>query len=242
MTQPQPPRPPFTPPGRPPIPPPRRTYGKVVEERPDASNGAALFGGAVAALVGAALWTGLVVLTKYEVSWFAWGVGALVGFVMSRMAPVKSTKLAIAAALLAVLGLAVGKIWTVKVLLPQVGRQIVMENPRLLTQAFAIDMASRENFSHELSYDLRTRLHVDAVTPRMLDSLPPDLLERVKTEAVARMSGAPPAERERVAVHVVGIVLAPLTFGLAFAMSLSLFDFVWFGLAIATAWKLTNGD
>ena len=40
----------------------------------------ALAGALIAAVVGAAIWAGIAILTEYEIGWVAWGVGALVGF------------------------------------------------------------------------------------------------------------------------------------------------------------------
>jgi len=41
-----------------------------------------ILGGALAALVGAAVWAGVTVATKYQIGWMAVGVGFLVGFIV----------------------------------------------------------------------------------------------------------------------------------------------------------------
>lgn len=63
-------------------------------------------GGAVA---GALIWAAISYFTNYEVGWIAWGVGGLVGGA-AVLAGGRSQTVAIAAAVLAVLGIAAGKV------------------------------------------------------------------------------------------------------------------------------------
>ena len=201
---------------------------------PPPSSGRAIIAGLLAALLGAGIWTAVVAMTGFEVGWVAWGLGALVGFAMSRFTAQRSAQLGVYAAVLAVLGLAIGKVATVRVMLPSLGRDIVMENEAILAQAFAVDMRANERFSAQLSLDL-ARFGAD-------DSLPPPILTRMMDEVQARMATAPPAERERVAAMFTSSVMGDVSLAEQFTATLSFFDLLWFGLAIATAFKFMRGD
>lgn len=194
----------------------------------------AVVAGALAALVGAGIWTAIVVITDYEIGWIAWGIGALVGIAMSRFTPERSVKLGVIAAVIAVVGLAIGKVATVRVLVPTIGRDLIMESPEFLVQAFAHDMRAKERFSPELSIQLAGL--------STTDSLPEPLATKVLEEAQARMDNAPPEERARVATMFTQTILGAVDLTGQFTASLSLFDFLWFGLALATAFKIMRGD
>ena len=219
----QPPRP-YAPIPRPPVAPPPRA---------DEGFGGALFGGAVAALVGAGIWTLLVKLTDHEIGWVAWGVGALVGAVMAKMTPVRGSTIGVYAAVLAALGLATGKIMTVRAVGMPAAQEMMTGDSELLTQAFAWDMRQRENYSPEINQAL-VRLGDDTI--------PDGLWGRMLAEATVRRDAAPAEEQERVAKGYVTAVFGAVSFTEQFGASLSLFDFLWFFLAIGTAFKVMRGD
>ena len=163
----------------------------------------------------------------------AWGVGGLVGFVMSKFTPERSVKLGVLAAALAVLGLAIGKIATVRLVAPTAGSDVILEDPEALATAFALDMREGERYSPEVSMQLATLSPTDTIP----DALWPKMLD----EAQARMAEAPEAERVRVATAFMNKFMDKMDLTDQFGASLSLFDLLWFGLAIATAFKIMRG-
>jgi hypothetical protein len=212
---------------------PRLTFPPPRPE-PTATSMPALMAGLFAALAGAGIWTAVTAMTNTEFGWIAWGVGGLVGFVMSRLTTERSVKLGATAALLAALGLAIGKVATVRVMIPTYGSELVLENEEILAAAFAADMRTGERYSPEVSIQLAGL--------RSSDSLPPALQNRMMDEAQMRMANAPPAEKERVAKVFTQGILADLDLGEQLMGSLSIFDLLWFGLAISTAFKLMRGS
>lgn len=222
--------PPSQPPAQPPRPPmpPRRTAPPAPRPAEEGVGGA-LLGGAVAALVGAGLWALITKLTNTEWGWIAWGVGLLVGLAMARMTPVRSPTLGVYAALLAMLGLATGKVLTLKIEAASAHEEII-DDPETLTQAFLIDMRGRESFSAEVNTQL-ARLGQQ-------DTVPDDLWATMMAEAGERMQAAPATERERVAQSAVTQIMGSLTLTDQFVGTLGLFDLLWFFLAIGTAWKM----
>ena len=193
----------------------------------------ALIGGAVAALVGAGIWAAVTALSDTEFGLIAWGIGGLVGFAMAKLTPERSVKLGIYAAALAALGLAIGKVATVRMMVPVYGLEMVRSNEELLAAAFADDMRRNEKYSAEVS------LQLAALSAN--DTVPDVLFAKMMDEAQLRMANAPAEERERVAASFAGGILADLDVGEQFGSSLSLFDLLWFFLAIGSAFKLMRG-
>lgn len=69
-----------------------------------------IFGGVLAALVGGAVWTGILVTTEYELGIVAWGIGALCGYAVVHFAGGrKGIPLQLVAVLSGVLGVLAGK-------------------------------------------------------------------------------------------------------------------------------------
>jgi len=221
-------------------PPPRASVPKLTfpppktSPRRSSSLAPVVIAGSLAALAGAGMWTAVVLISGgWEIGWFAWGVGALVGFVMSRMSPLRSTQLGILAAVLAALGLAVGKVATFRAAVPKIAREILLADHDALARAFALDMRDAERYSPEVSVQLASLSGGD--------TMPDALAERMMEEAQARMESAPPAERERVARAFSNRILAEIGISTQFGATLSAFDFLWFFLAIATAFKMMRG-
>ena len=200
---------------------------------PPPSHARPLVAGALGAFVGAGLWTAVTALTEYEIGWIAWGVGGLVGFAMSRFTSERSAQLGIYAAVLAVAGLAIGKVATVRVMAPTMGRSIIVDNPQILLYAFAHDMRAGERFSPELSIELAGFA--------LTDSVPPAVEAKMLSEAQVRMDAAAPAERDRVAEAFTHTIMSQVTLVEQFKASLSLLDLLWFGLALATAFRIMRG-
>ena len=213
---------------------PRMTFPPPRRSPPPSTGAPALIAGAIAALVGAGIWTAVTAATKTEFGWIAWGVGGLVGFVMSKVTTERSVKLGILAAVLAAAGLAIGKVATVRVLVPALSREFVLDNEIVMAQAFAEDMRAGDRFSAQLALDLARY--------KATDTLPPALQARMLDEAQTHMANASQAERERVAATFMTGLVGGEGITSQFAASLSMFDLLFFGLAIATAFKFMRGD
>jgi phosphate/sulfate permease len=69
-----------------------------------------IIGGLIAAVIGAGVWAAIAYFTGYEIGWIAWGIGALVGFVAAKAAGDDAGDgLGIVAAVIAVLAILGGK-------------------------------------------------------------------------------------------------------------------------------------
>ena len=69
----------------------------------------ALIAGLVAGLVGAGLWAGIAYFTGYEIGWIAWGIGALVGLAVALGAQGGTPATGVMAVLISLVAIAGGK-------------------------------------------------------------------------------------------------------------------------------------
>lgn len=194
----------------------------------------AVVAGLVAGVVGGFVWALIVAYTGYEVGWVAWGVGALVGFVMAAVSPVRSTGMGIRAAVLAAVGLIVGKWLIVEfAAVPQM-RDEILGDSLALEQVVFVDMVERDQLPSDIVTDLARSAPDDSVAVAARTRLSDALDERI-----AAMSEA---ERESVATRYARAVVSDLGFVDRIRATLSAWDLLWFFLAVGTAWKLTAGS
>jgi hypothetical protein len=193
----------------------------------------ALIGGLVAALLGGVLWAGIVITTKYEVGFVAWAVGGLVGFVMSRVTPSRGQALGTLAALLAVVGLVVGKVLIVTI---GTQHQAVLEveaDAELLAQAGLHDL----RLTDAMPDPLQERLDALGFNDTIPDALWSDMMA-AGTEHATR---AGPDEQRRVAAQYADALLENVGLLERLRSQLSPWDLLWFGLAVTTAWRFMRG-
>jgi xanthosine utilization system XapX-like protein len=190
----------------------------------------ALVGGAVAALLGGGLWAAIVLLAHLEIGWVAWGVGLLVGLVMARLTPVRGQAIAVLAALLAALGLVVGKGLILAMgTRPGLVAEIKADSA-WLAQAALHDLRTRS----ALPGDLQEKLQRLSFT----DTLPDALWAEMLAASAAHAASLDDTAADRVASDYAEVLLGDASFIGLVRSQLSLWDVLWFGLAIATAWRI----
>jgi len=172
--------------------------------------------------------------THYEIGWVAWGIGALVGFAVAQSAREPSASLGATAAVIAVAALIVAKVLILEFALPSIMRGEVLKDRGATAAMFLLDMGINRSFSPELQRQI-------AQTP---DNAPlerqEELQQRMISEVRARAGSATPAERERIVrLHTSGILASAGFFNLLGRL-FGVWDVIWFGLAIASAWKIAQ--
>ena len=192
-----------------------------------------LIAGTAAALIGGVVWALIASSTGYEVGWIAWGIGALVGWAVARAAGGMAPDLAMPAATLAFLGVAVGKwlgfsIGGVAAFVDLIESH--PEGPRAVAfqqlhdeRAFAPELqAILDTLSADAELDAARLDAIEAQVDTRVASWDADTREAaVRAYAQAELRAVPVSERLRA--------------------SLSLYDLLWFGLAVASAWRLAGG-
>lgn len=192
----------------------------------------ALIAGALAALVGGAVWALLVLVAHIEVGWIAWGIGLLVGLAMGRLTPVRGQTVAILAALLAALGLVAGKGLIVAVGARPGLAEAIMEDSSLMAQATTHELRTQDAMPLEIQGKL------DALPDG--DTLPDDLWGEMVAAGAAHAATLDDAERERIATQFADMFMGQMGFFQMLKGQMGPWDLLWFGLAIVTAFKMMS--
>jgi hypothetical protein len=193
----------------------------------DGRAGLAVAAGVAAAVAAGLIWAAIAIFANLEIGWAAWGVGALVGAAMSRATLNRSRALGTTAALLAGGGLLLGKLF---ILYGSVGSMAeeIAGNQEYLQSSLAWEMYE----AREL--DAAT---LDSVDARIAsgDTLSDALWDRMMGQAATRYDAMTPEQRTAAATSTAKASLARLGVVGAITSQLGLYDLLWFGLAIATA-------
>ena len=200
---------------------------------------AALVGG----LIGAAIWAGITYFTGYEVGWIAWGIGFVVGGAVRVGA---GTHVGAGPGVVAVVGaiaaLLVGKYAAVHLLVShELGSSdLVVVTTESMQVSIADDVVEEwESQGKTLNWPPGQSVE----TAESAAQYPPD----VWAEAQTRWNAIPPAEqtkqmdeRKELIASMTG-AFQELATREGFKESFSPIDFLFFGLAIFTAFKLGSG-
>ena len=194
----------------------------------------AVIAGAVAALVGGGLWALVVIGTKYEVGWLAWGVGALVGVVMSRATPARGQTVALLGAVIAGIGLLSGKalIAAYTVSARSVTQEIVSDSTLVL-------QAASWHLDTEIGWPEGIQTQLDALGGD--DTLSDALWQEMMAASAAHAGAWTSADSSAIAAAYADAILVRLGTLDRLRMQFGLWDLLWFGLAVVTAFRILRG-
>jgi len=187
--------------------------------------------GLAAAALGGGIWAGITIMTGYEVGYVAWGIGALVGFGVAVGAQGHPAAPA-AAAGLAVLGLVIGKLAIAQ--FGGVGAFVdeISGDQELMAEALLELWVA----NGEIDADVVAAIEGNGpVTPAIEDKI-----RTAYTDAVAHAATLSGSERTEVAEAYAKTLLGSVSF--ADRLNLGLFDFLWFGLAVVTAFRVASNQ
>jgi hypothetical protein len=194
----------------------------------------AVIAGLIAAVAGGFLWAVIVVFTGYEVGWVAWGVGGLVGFTMLKVAGMPSRGLGARAAVLAAVGLLVGKWLIIEIGVRTELRDEIAASPELLQQAVFVDMIENAALPPDLTAS------IEALGEE--DELPDSVMVRIQEVVDERIAVMDDDEMDSVATHFAQLFIGELGFMDRMQATMSGWDLLWFFLALGTAWRLASGS
>ena len=207
----------------------------------------ALAGGVIAGSIGALVWAAIAYFTGYEVGWVAWGVGGLVGFgVVLGNSGNRSRAAGIIAVVITVMALMAAKYTTVQLVLSD-GSEITevlvsgLQDDELVVSYIADDVVV-EFMSDDIPVHWPVGVDPSQATTQV--EYPAD----VWTIAQSRWDGMVLTEREEYRSSLEEMVTANLALALdelrgelaqvGFIGSFGFLDIIFFGLAIATAYKV----
>jgi hypothetical protein len=209
-----------------------------------------IFGG-LAGLAGAALWAAISYGTGYEVGYVAWAIGGLVGFACAKGSERGGSRVGLTAVVITILSIAAGKYLAVEL---QVKKQLggveatfqeevaKLQNEDYLISYLADDVAAEKQ---EAGEDLQWP---EGVNPEEGGAGPADYPADVWASALEQWEALSPDQQEefrtvlegRVREGVEGYYQAVATAG--FTGSFGVLDLLFFGLAIATAYRIAAQD
>lgn len=195
-----------------------------------ASLASVIVPGAVAAAVGGAAWAIIVAVTEHELGMVAWGIGALVGAVMARSTGRRSPILGAWAAGLAAAGLVLGKALIGSFVMPGALANELRNDEEVLAGASFWDLEAHG----AIPEDIQARL--DELGP--LDTIPDVLWTDLLQVGRDRLASMSDEERNAFAESFSSALVAGAGMGNRTSWQLSLFDLIWFGLAVWTAWGM----
>lgn len=196
----------------------------------DENSSSGIFAGVLAALVGGVVWYLIVRFTGYEVGWVAWGVGFVVGAAMARATPARSKQLAVQAGLVAAAGLIIGKLLIVQWMAGPGLADELQKDSETLRQVVFWNMYENDQFPEDLAAQI-VALPEDQPWPDSVQA-------RVDKVLDARLATMSDEDRAEAATQLAGVLAADIGVFQGLVMSLSLYDVLWFFLAVGTAWKL----
>jgi len=217
---------------------PVKVYGGGGASPPAASKRASpVLAGILFGIPAAVVWALIVYFTGYEIGWVAWGVGALIGLAVAKSAHEPNASLGPTAAALAVASLILAKVLMAEFAAPAVLKQEILTNREATAAMFLVDMRIHKSFSPEVQAALDQR---ESRPDALSDAQQYQLIQQLQSEALARAAAATRAERDRVVrLGAAGILDAMGFFGVL-KKSFSLWDALWFGLAISSAFKVAQ--
>lgn len=209
---------------------------------PGAGGESHLLAGIIVGVLLAVAWALLVFFTHNPVSLAAWGVGGLIGLTLARAGHGLSTARGTTAVVLTVGSVVLAKALILAFALRPIILDEMIRSPAATTMLFAIDMNVHRSFSPELQAAIDERRRAPPDTSQDIERLAHtfDLSERIFREAHARDSAASPAERERLVRVYSDSLLRGERFLPMLGRLFGLWDLLWLGLGVSTAWKLAE--
>lgn len=198
----------------------------------DDRNLLALAAGLVAALLGAGIWAGMVMVTDYEVGWVAWAIGGLVGLAMGRVTQLRSRQLAVAAAVFALVGLLAGKAFVVAGSAGAIADEL-RANTEYLQGPMAWQMFENEELDAVAMDGVRA---THAAGDTLSDALWADML----AQSAIRLESMSEEARSAFAGEVASGYVQQLGLVDGVMAQLSGFDLLWLFLALGTAFRMMD--
>ncbi len=177
--------------------------------------------GGIVAFVCGVLWALLAVALKVEIGYAAWGIGLVTGLTVVAIAQESSVQIGMAAACLALMGLLIGKagtfIYGVKPMLVQE----IREDDDVMARFALMQLAAEGTLTDE---------DVEAMTEEMLVN-----------KGRERVSAMTTRERDELAASIADIALEDVGLVTRLGTVFSLWDILWFALALSTAYRIGAG-
>lgn len=211
-------------------------------------NMSGLIAGVIAGIVGAAIWAGVSFYSGYEIGWIAWGIGGIVGIAVVSGSKTPGAAGGLAAALITIISITGGKYVSVDMAVnDMVGDEesIVQESiDRIDSDTNFVISYVADEIIESLDGDTDVNWPEDYDEDDIKTEYPAKYWQQAEEQWNAMAPEDQTAYRDQLKGEVrtdmeAGVEMMR-TFG--FIGSFGLMDFVFFGLAVITAFKLGSGE
>ncbi|QQE12373.1 zinc ribbon domain-containing protein [Planctomycetota bacterium] len=200
----------------------------------------ALVVGGIIAVIGGSIWAGITIVTNYEIGYVAWGIGLLVGLAVATAAGTQSFAVGTYAAGLAALGLLIGKLMIFQWGATGELMQMYQDNEVAQTVSVVQMMHEENEFSEPVMSALEESQNAEENGEEL--ELPEKLEKKLEEELDAKLDSMSKDElRQAVKDYFVPAVLEDVSYSDRISNSFSPWDFLWFGLALFTAFRVGAG-
>jgi len=189
--------------------------------------------GASAGLAGGVIWAVIVAVSNYEIGWIAWGIGWAIAWAMGRVTQQRSIELAGVAAALALMSLLLGKVLIQQFVTGPEVESSLMDPEDRHTRASAWRLDETKGWPASIQGRL------DAMSES--DTLTDALWEEMRAAADSHSGRLSEEDRSRLISEYRTAMMASFGPWKQLRASFSLWDILWAGLAVSTAWKMMRG-
>jgi hypothetical protein len=216
-----------------------------------------LAGGLGGAIVGATLWAGVAALTKYEIGWGAWGIGALAGFGLTLFTTRRGVGMGLLAALFAIVGILVGKALIAQwVIMPIIEKEIknfqlsddqiqeMVNDPAKMFSVACLHLVDQGEFDEPFAWKVigvHNKGESYPAEQKKIDEAQKKASDLVDSWSDAEKLAAAKAQSHKFVAKFTNLMKQTKAgFAFAFIASFSLIDILWFLLAVASAYKIAT--
>jgi phosphate/sulfate permease len=212
----------------------------------------------IAALLGAILWAVVACVTGYECSIIAWGVGVLAGFGLTLFIDSRGIGIGLLACLFAFLGILMGKFfitnWYIMPRLEQEFRQFepgqehitkLLENSDMMFSVACLQLAENEEFEEALAWQV-IAAHYAGELPsedkQEIEAARQKTLELLNNWSDSEKKAAAQAQYAKLMDKISDFMIkTKIGLLIAFIAAFSLWDLLWFPVALCSAYKIGAG-
>lgn len=209
-----------------------------------------LIGGLISGSVGAGIWAAIAYFADMEIGWAAWGVGVLVGIgVRAGARGSEGVGPGVVAAVIALASVAGGKYWAVHLVMEKELTKMGVTDAQLaarLDDDQAIIAYITEGLIEEQESQGKAVKWPEGVDPEDAQD-EADYPKEIWADAAERWKGMDNGERANFRESVKIALISSFHEAKAgiraegFSSSFGLFDLLWFGLAVVSAFKIGSG-
>jgi hypothetical protein len=213
----------------------------VVKAKKAGSFSLAVSIAAVTAIASGMIWAGIALWVGMEIGYVAWLIGLAVGGSVIVMTDERSVRLGVVAVALAIGAIMLGKVVYVSYALDDGMRKVLKSNPAILEGMITAEMIENNELDEKYLKWRETHFEITRQVLKRESKEMQQLIRQERGKIKKKLAALTPADKERFYTTQINKILGVFSYKDRLAASSSLWDLLWFFLAISTAWKMATG-